>query len=490
MRTQLGSLLLSIALSLTACGDDDVTPTPDGGPLDAGSLDASPDGSTTAGDLARDFCGPLADFVCTSAASCGCGAIVPGGALDQVACTAGWTAKCMAAWQPFVTAGAAIDTAAATACVETLRGRTLPCARPDATIMFAVCAPFAIQPVALGEACTSPYCAGGAGGCVSGTCVARGITGAACGDEYGCATGLACNASVCSPLLAADASCAADLDCAPPLHCIAAHCRPLGIAGAACADASDCSLGMTCTASTCTAPSTTACTTSTDCGNRSTCGGASSCQPRGSDGTACTQDGDCVAGSYCDDTSHACIPRPAAGSPCARGVLCGTGLGCDTAGNCATLPTSGQPCAMGEMGPFLCADGLGCIDGNCGALPGVGATCASDNRCAAGLGCDFSPAGSLCIVPRTEGGSCESDRSCAAGFHCGPGTCTADLPTGSPCSVGNECAGVCGIGPGGALECRDAPLAGDPCIFPDECPTALTCAAGTLSCLPEICLEL
>lgn len=490
MRTQLASLILSIMLVLAACGEDDLTPAHDGGVSDAGPLDASPDGSATPGDLARDFCHPLADFICTSAATCGCGAMVPGGALDLAACTTRWAAKCMDAWQPFVSAGAQIRTGAASACLETLRARTPSCARPDGAIMFAVCAPFAIEPVGLGDACATPYCAGGSGACVSGTCVPRGEVGATCGDMFSCATGLACNGDVCTALLDAAATCAADLDCAPPLRCFGGACHALGLAGASCTDASECAIGLTCTASTCTAPSATTCATSADCGNRAECGGARSCSPRLSAGAVCVQDGDCAASLYCDDTSKRCIARPTVGVACGRGVLCDVGLGCDTADNCAALPTSGQPCVMGEFGPFLCADGLCCVDGTCGAPPGVGAPCASDNRCAAGLGCDFSPAGSLCIVPRTEGGSCESDGSCADGFHCGSGGCTADLPTGSPCSVGNECVGVCGLGPSGGLECRDAPAEGDPCLFSDECPAALACTAPTLSCLPEICREL
>jgi hypothetical protein len=142
------------------------------------------------------------------------------------------------------------------------------------------------------------------------------------------------------------------------------------------------------------------------------------------------------------------------------------------------------------MGP-ICAPGFACIDGiTCGPLPGEGEPCAGV-ECAPGLGCDFGRDGSICIVPRGEGGECMSDRSCASELHCGPsGTCEADLPAGEPCSAGNECAGICAPDASGGLSCRDRPAAGDPCLFPEDCPAASTCAAGSPRCFPEICAEL
>lgn len=495
MRRLFASLL--VTFFLIACSDDAAAPRADGGPADASTPDAaldadSPDAAPPTGELARDYCAPLAEFVCGSASDCGCGAIVPGGVLDRDACVARWTGRCMSAWQPFVDAGAGIDAAAATACVAAVRARTTTCARPDGALVFAVCAPFAVEPAALGETCTTPYCAMGEGACVGGTCVPRGVVGAPCGDMFTCATGLACNEGVCTAFGDAGAICDADLDCAPPLRCVSGQCRALADAGGSCASAAECQVGLGCVATSCAPATTTGCTTSADCGNRAECGGVRSCLPRAGAGGACHEDRDCEESLYCADGTQLCAARPTSGQACARGTICGVGLGCDgDGGTCRALPTSGQACAFGEFGPFLCADGLGCIDGSCGALPMAGATCAGDYRCADGLGCDFSPAGSICIVPRVEGGSCESDRSCATGFHCGSsGTCTADRAAGSPCSLGNECAGVCGPDASGGLACRDAPSAGEPCIFSDDCPVALACVAATLGCVPEICREL
>ena len=212
------------------------------------------------------------------------------------------------------------------------------------------------------------------------------------------------------------------------------------------------------------------------------------CAARSSAGAGCADDRDCTADLYCDD-ARTCAPRPAIDQLCARGVICAAGLACDgDGGHCAPLPTAGAPCGFGELGPSACAAGLGCVGGTCASLPTEGMPCTLDNRCAEGLGCDFSPAGSLCIVPRGAGGRCESDRSCAAALHCGPsGTCEADLPSGSPCSVGNECAGVCGPSASGGLSCRDAPTAGEPCNAREDCPLTDTCRAPALACVAAVC---
>lgn len=466
-------------------------PVIDVGAIDAGAVDGGVPDDAGAGDLMRDFCGPLAALVCGSAETCGCGAVVPGGVLDRAGCEAQWSARCLEAWQPFVSAGARIDPTRATACIDAIEAGTPACGRPDGTLPFAVCAPFAIEDAAIGEACMTPYCAGGMGVCAEGRCVARGEAGATCNDMFSCATGLVCGLSgTCTALRAAGGACIDDVECAPPLHCtVAGTCAELADEGGACADPIDCAVGLRCEGGTCTAgPSS--CTTTDDCGNRAECGGPRVCSARLGAGSACSDDRDCEAALYCGEAGT-CIARPTAGAPCARGTLCAAGLGCDTdGGTCIALPTTGA-CAFGEMGP-ICAEGFACIDGaTCGALPTEGQPCASGNLCAAGLGCDFTAEGSFCIVPRGEGGACQSDRSCAEGFHCGPvGTCDADLPSGAPCEAGNECAGVCGPDAAGNLVCRDAPDAGDPCIFSDECPLALTCAAPTLSCVPEICREL
>lgn len=481
--------LFLLSLTLIGCpgpapsdaGTD--VPTADVPAADVPENDAGSDAPATAGDLMADFCAPLAAQICDGAADCGCGALVPGGTLDRDACVARWTTRCTDAWQPFVTAGATVDAAAAAACVDALAAGTPACAAPSGTVVFAVCAPFVVQPVAIGAACTAPYCAGGDGVCVGGTCQMRGASGATCEDMFSCATGLVCDGGTCAALGAAGATCTGDVTCTPPLRCLGGTCGTLRAAGETCSATSECAIGLRCEG-TCVAPGAS-CSGSDSCGNGSACGGLRSCTARLGAGETCAEDRDCEASLYCDGT---CIARPSDGETCARGTVCAAGLGCDTdGGTCRPLPTDGAACAFGEMGP-ICATGFACVDGStCGPLPTEGQMCAGV-ECAAGLGCDFTPEGSFCIVPRTEGGSCESDRSCAAAFHCGPsGTCEVDLAAGAPCSVGNECAGICAPDASGGLACRDAPARGDTCLFSDECPLADTCRATSPACFPEIC---
>ncbi|MBK8257104.1 MAG: hypothetical protein IPK82_31090 [Polyangiaceae bacterium] len=146
------------------------------------------------------------------------------------------------------------------------------------------------------------------------------------------------------------------------------------------------------------------------------------------------------------------------------------------------------------MGPFICKDPFGCINGTCGALPGDGEACTGDSRCAEGLGCDFTADGSFCVPLKDAGGSCQSDRTCKPGLYCefSKNECTPVLPVGSPCNDGNECGpqGSCLPGSGGAFECAPIPLQGERCLF--DCAAGLTCAPDVTNsaCFAEVCLEL
>ncbi|MFO0683186.1 MAG: hypothetical protein U0234_14105 [Sandaracinus sp.] len=477
----------------TDAGSDAAVPD-GGGHDDAGTSDGgtSDTGEVLPGDLAADYCRPLAMRLCQAASTCGCGAVIPGGVFDVDACVTRWSGRCVAAYQPFLDAGAVVDADAAAACLTRIDAETATCSAPSPVTIYALCAPFLVVPADLGDPCQAPYCAGGAGTCAGGTCAPRAIAGASCDDMFTCATGLVCLDGHCAAPLAEGASCTSDLACTPPLHCAIGGaggvCTALGASGDPCTSANDCEVGLVCEGAHCQ-PQPTDCS-SAACGSHSACGGPRACAPRVPVGGACVEDRACEPTAYCE--GGVCVARPVDGEACARGTVCAPGLGCDgDGGTCRPLPTLDAPCAFGETG-LVCADGFACRDDNtCGPLPTEGMNCAAGTMCAAGLGCDFTPSGSVCIVPRTEGGACESDRSCAAAFHCGPaGTCTADLPDGSPCSLGNECVGVCGLDAGGGLSCRAAPDAGDPCGTSDECPSALACLTTHASCIPELCTAL
>jgi len=126
-------------------------------------------------------------------------------------------------------------------------------------------------------------------------------------------------------------------------------------------------------------------------------------------------------------------------------------------------------------GPHLCAnpDQLGCVDGVCQPLPTKGQACTVDNRCAAGLGCDFAREGSLCRAPSTAAGQpCTNDSMCASAesLYCDFGslTCASRKGRRGRCTDGNECApGLTCFPPPmwGSWRCKDAPDTGDRCLL-------------------------
>ena len=497
-----GLLLLS-SLALLACRGEaqplDAGPSRDAA-LDGGALEDA--GSTPDGGVVPDagpgphaelevVCGPIAAHLCEEAARCGCGAVLPGGELDGPACTSRWLEECIAAYGGFLELGARLDAVRARACAELVIRDTPSCARPDGVVFLAVCEPFLLDPAAIGEPCLTPHCADGAGICRDGQCAARATAGEGCAGLFSCATGLICSDRArCEVLGVAGASCRFDLTCAPPLRCVSGRCQPLAPEGQPCGRDEACGYGLVC-ADTSRCERKSACEDGI-CGNEAFCGSARACGPRGDQGAPCLEDRSCAPSLFCDGSGR-CAPRPGAGQDCGPAEPCAPGLACaEGTWRCGPLPGAGESCAFGDQGTLACAAGLGCDDElRCVPLPGEGAPCTVDSRCAEGLGCDFRPDGSICVLLAGAGAPCETDRTCRPDHHCGwGGVCVADLPDGSPCRVGNECAGACGPHPSGGLVCRPRPGAGDPCLFAEECGDGLTCSPVATACLPPICEEL
>ena len=256
-----------------------------------------------------------------------------------------------------------------------------------------------------------------------------------------------------------------------------------------CAADAECGALLVCDEGACAERPIETCSAADRCGNLAQCGAPRAGVARGTAGVSCEETRDCDPAHFC--SAGTCAPRPIAGESCSEVAPCAPGLGCDLEGDatCRALPSTGAACLYGESGPMLCGEGLACIDGTCGPIPTEGQPCAIGNVCAPGLGCDFSPEGSICIVPRGEGGSCESDRSCAPELHCAGTTCVPDLAAGEPCTEGNECAGICAPAASGGFACRDAPGEGDACLGDDDCGDARACAPDFTAsrCLAEIC---
>jgi hypothetical protein len=493
------SALFPLALVIApACGGGEggggssTTSTSSGGGHTGGTGGAAP------GSLEGDYCRPLAELLCGRAVSCGCGVMLPGGQLDGAACTDAYTAKCVAAYAPLaavVAAGqASISASEAHACVAMLEGTAAPCEGLRGAVAQALCPVWFSSAAALGDACDMPFCAGGAGACVSGSCVARTAEGGSCASTP-CAEGLLCDSGTCRAPAPDGAACQDDAFCAPPLHCVGGSCHALAKAGEACAADAACALGLVCAGSICAARPSTPCSDQDLCGNLTTCGAPRRCVARGLAGAPCDGDDRCAEGFACDTAAGACALAPGSGEACANGSRCAAGLACDvTASTCGPIPASGQPCAIGVLGPFVCAAGLGCNAGTCGPMPGAGEACTVDNLCAAGLGCDFTATGSICGPLKDTGGSCQTDRTCKPGLYCdlGAGSCAPVRAAGSPCKDGNECgaAGACMPDASSALRCAPMPAEGGACSF--DCAAGLVCASdlALASCLPEVCKAL
>lgn len=290
--------------------------------------------------------------------------------------------------------------------------------------------------------------------------------------------------------------------CASGLRCgTEGKCLSPGGTGASCVSAYDCAMNLVCADGQCVAPRLgdrgKACTRQDECGGETVCLASARKVCRVPVAGPCRSDEDCPDHAWCDGLVEGgeCKPGGASGELCGNGIVCQEGLACSSAdGRCGPFPGRGEPCAMGRFGPFLCADGLACRDDvTCGDVPGEGQTCALGKpACADGLGCAFTPEGSVCRVKADAGATCENDDTCRDDLFCdfGSNTCTPFLAKGELCTDGNECGPVGSCLPDASFvfRCADKPGVGGEC-FLDDCQAGLVCRtpyeAGM--CAPVLC---
>ncbi len=470
----------------------------------AGAADASPSGEldATVGDpvafLRDHYCAAVAASLCGAGADCGCTAspLFPTGE----ACVEAQRARCETAVAPLEAGlrdrSLVVDASAVGACVAAHEALAAACGHLAGARIDAVCARMVYAAANVGEPCDFPLCASGAGTCQGGVCTALPGPGESC--EGLCAPGLVCAGGHCVAPGDEGAACAADAACALPLVCLGGTCRRRGGPGAPCSTDEACEIGLVCqggagtgAAGTCAQGPATCNDPSDLCGNGTQCLFPNQfvCAPRAGVGEACQHTADCVPSAVC--AAGVCEPAPGEGKACADGVYCAQGLACDFATlTCGPIPGEGAPCALGVRGPFVCAEGLTCVDGTCRTPGGKGEPCGADGRCAPGLACDFQRTGSVCVPPHTVGEPCQTDFTCADGLYCdySRNTCARFQPEGAPCTTGNECAAdlTCLPGPDG-LRCRPLPRAGEPCA--GTCAGDLVCrrAADHGWCLPPVC---
>lgn len=199
--------------------------------------------------------------------------------------------------------------------------------------------------------------------------------------------------------------------------------------------------------------------------------------------SACRVPGDKDAGATCATAAECksntcltpaegscgeCVTPLAEGATCAAATdVCGTGLYCNSATmKCEKPAASGETCGAEK----LCASGLSCNDGKCGALQGNGASCAN------GETCDLA-AGVICFA---LDGTCRKVSVAKLGESCGYDDATGEIST---CEADARC--------GDDFTCAARPKEGDACtIDPDsqqsDCASGFDCVGGTCAAgLPQ-----
>lgn len=445
----------------------------------------------------KSYCEPLAQLFCEQARVCGCD-LIPGWPEDPHGCRDFVRDKCVSGIDGFKDALSegelVVVEDAPAACLDAIEVATGPCELTPEYAIGSVCLLMISSEEKIGKSCTFPVCAHGKGSCdKNGICQPIPTLEESCTGV--CEVPFVCRGGTCVSLGALESPCAKDEQCLAPLKCRSQKCQALSPEDGACTKEEHCQAGLTCdgikcvsTADPCTGPED-------DCGHMGACLGSTAkvCLPQSALGEPCDSHTACGEAAWCDrDGSGKCEILPSVGEDCADGVYCGEGLGCRFPdGPCEALPGKGAPCALGVLGPFLCADGLGCVGMICADLPGKGEECAIDNRCAGDLGCDFTTKGSICTPRSPTNGPCTNDTMCGQGDYCSFRTlvCTPHVEEGGECRDGNECGPgrTClPTGPGKAI-CVATPGQGEACFF--ECAEGLTCSLENREgrCAPPIC---
>ncbi len=280
--------------------------------------------------------------------------------------------------------------------------------------------------------------------CVEGACVSDSED---CTDDTDCATGESCVDGACVP----DTDCVGDTDCEDGESCVDGACVPDSIGD--CVDDTNCEDGETCVDGTCEGPCTL-----------------------GTEGCACIDGSDCVAGAYlpplsCQD--DVCLPCIAgeqgcqcAGGNCNDGLEC-TGTVCEPA-DCVPGALDCK-CDSGNCTEGSCVGGI-CVDDTC--TPGnSGCACGDGDTCVSGLTCS----GGVCNDPNcpagTHGCAC-LDEECGTTVLGEPMLCQGGLCESSNCTSG-ELACACANG----IDCDDGEAS---CV--DGLCKAASCIPGQLGC--------
>lgn len=460
------------AIDAGADGGTDAPDRPDGG-LDA--PDASDAGRTDLSAALSAVCDAAAYGRCTAPWSCGCETFEPR-PTDVEACTAMRRADCESDLTrilgPVLAAGElTVDETAAAQCVALLRQAYDLCL-PDPSLVPSICLDALVLSTELGRRCPldglPARCAGGAGVCASGACVAAADrVGATC--SVACSGGLRCVGGACAAAVASGGECTDHEDCEDGL-CAFGRCAPPAEASGSCAAGEPCGFGLVCTGGTCEAATADTCFVgSAGCGSGRECAlsGRTVCRLPSALGERCEGDKECIATLTCSPDTGLCAELPTLGQPCVTRCADPSACMLDTLGNatCQARGRAGESCAdRFAIEGHLCEPLLGCIGGLCQPLPSLGAPCSDDGLCEDGLVC-----GSVgtCSLPSREGEGCEG-APCEAGLFCNydvpPARCERLRAEGELCgSAYCEPHLDCLSDGSGIALCRPAGALGAPC---------------------------
>ena len=282
-----------------------------------------------------------------------------------------------------------------------------------------VCKPYAQENEACGtvggvyvDCDASLYCDN-----TSNICVAKKPNDQSCdGNNDQCASGF-CKANICTAPVASGSPCSRNDVCAEPFQiCINGACGDRVVDGTACTDNDQCMMDALCVGGFCTS--------------------YPACTPR-SVGQGCTDDSQCAAGDHCASSG-------------------GTG-----ASTCAAFVGIGDNCSGNECVLDAYCDYSTPTNPVCVAMVQVGDSCAAGELCVTGASCDYL-GDETCKPPAGINEPCTASRPCVSAAFClsgtgGTATCTAKYGSGHACTGFEQCAsGVCDSERACAPTCRPA----------------------------------
>jgi hypothetical protein len=266
------------------------------------------------------------------------------------------------------------------------------------------------------------------------TTFAAGIGGGFCREPF--ANGDDCTffASECE-----SGNCAPGGTCAPALKVFGATCSVADSFDATC-ESNRCGPNSKCTQ---------VCGDDDDCPNTHYCNpdNGGHCLPRVTNGNACDDSSDCVAGSWCNGSSQ-CAARIADSGTCSSGEddECVNRI-CNTTTCTAPLPVDTADCGVG--GDRVCGPGAYCLlesgatpEDNCELFRTEGQSCSGGRECEEGLECDFHPTTPKCYPPNEY----PAGAACGGGFDCLSGLCVGGR-CADPAEKDEDCDTTLGMHP-------------------------------------------